>query len=271
MRRRGSGSLGGAPRTVDLGDGVRLFDGAITIESTAALLETPALALRLYVESKRQGARVHPFARSAITRAAGDPAWCAALRASPEAGRLFVDLACTVAEAPARRGSIMAELHDIGLLLAMIPEFAPVTGRVHHDVYHVYTVDVHSVAALDCLRALARGELAQEQPLASRLAAEIARPEPLFLATLLHDIGKGYPDATGSRKNHSVSGAELCDAHLAAVRPRARRHGRRAARSSRFTSRCTTSRRGGTSTTRPRSRSSSAPSAAASSCGISSS
>jgi [protein-PII] uridylyltransferase len=55
-----------------------------------------------------------------------------------------------------------------------VPEFLPVTGRVHHDVYHVYTVDVHSVA------------------------------------TLLHDVGKGWPDASGSRKNHSRIGADLC-------------------------------------------------------------
>jgi len=78
----------------------------------------------------------------------------------------------------------------------------------------VYTVDVHSVASVDCLRALFRGRMAQEQPLATGLAADVARPKPLFLATLLHDIGKGYPDATGSRKNHSRSGAELCDVIL---------------------------------------------------------
>ena len=105
---------------------------------------------------------------------------------------------------------MVAELHDVGLLLAMVPEFLPVTGRVHHDVYHVYTVDVHSVAAVDRLRQLARGELAQEFPLSSRLAAEIARPGPLFLATLLHDVGKGWPDSSGSRKNHSKTGADLC-------------------------------------------------------------
>ncbi len=210
VRRRPT-SAGALPRAVDLGRGVSLSDGHVTVASTSALAETPALALFLYEEAKQKGVPVHAYARSGITRQAADPAWCEALRASPEASRAFVDLACSVAEAPARRGSIMAELHDIGLLLAMVPEFAPVTGRVHHDVYHVFTVDVHSVAALDCLRALARGELAHEHPLASRLAAEIARPAPLFLATLLHDIGKGYPDAEGSRKNHSVSGAELCD------------------------------------------------------------
>src|SRR5581483_4903749 len=111
------------------------------------------------------------FAREAIARAAADAAWANELRTSKEAAELFVELLCHVAETPLRAGSIARELHDVGLLLAMVPEFHPVTGRVHHDVYHVYTVDVHSVAALDCLRALARGELAHDHPLATRLAA----------------------------------------------------------------------------------------------------
>jgi [protein-PII] uridylyltransferase len=209
VRRRST--LTSAPRVVDLGGGVHLSDGQVTVAHTGLLAEAPPLALRLYVEAKRHGVPVHPYARSAIARLSADPAFGEALRASPEAAAWFVDLVCTAAETPSRGGSPIAELADVGLLLAMVPEFSPVTGRVHHDVYHVYTVDVHSVAALDCLRALTRGELAQEQPLASRLAAEVSRPAPLFLATLLHDIGKGYPDANGSRKNHSMSGAELCD------------------------------------------------------------
>lgn len=203
----------GKPVEVDLGGGVRLFDGQVTVDPTQ-LAPDPALALRAYAACVQRKAPVLPFARDAISRASADKEWGARLRASPEAARLFVELLCSVPEAPLRRGSIMGELHEVGLLLAMIPEFQPVTGRVHHDVYHVYTVDVHSVAAVDCLRALGRGDLAHERPVASRLAAEIARPVPLFLATLLHDVGKGYPDASGSRKNHSVTGAELCDAIL---------------------------------------------------------
>jgi [protein-PII] uridylyltransferase len=199
--------------TVDLGGGVSLFDGYVTMAKNE-LLEDPALAMRLFTACVRQQAPVLPFALDAVARAAADPAWCERLRASPEAAELFVELVCTVPDARTRRGSIVGELHDVGLLLAMVPEFLPVTGRVHHDVYHVYTVDVHSVAATDRLRQLARGELAHEHPLASRLAVEIARPRPLFLATLLHDVGKGWPDETGSRKNHSKAGADLCDAIL---------------------------------------------------------
>jgi [protein-PII] uridylyltransferase len=197
--------------TVDLGGGVSLFDGHVTLSETAELQSDPVVALRAYAATVRHCAPLLAFARDAIAGAADDPAWCERLRSSAGAAALFVDLVCTVPESPAPRGSIVGDLHETGLLLAMVPEFRPVTGRVHHDVYHVYTVDVHSVSAVDRLRQLARGELAHEYPLASRLAAELTRPRPLFLATLLHDVGKGYPDASGSRKNHSRSGAELCD------------------------------------------------------------
>lgn len=203
----------GRPVETDLGGGLRLFDGQVTLDPQS-LSQDPALALRVYTTCIQKKAPVLPFARDVIARAAADGAWAASLRASLEAARLFLELLCTVPEAPLRRGSVIGELHEVGLLLAMIPEFMPVTGRVHHDVYHVYTVDVHSVAAVDCLRAVCRGDLAHERPLASRLAAEIARPVPLFLATLLHDVGKGYPDAAGSRRNHSAVGADLCDAIL---------------------------------------------------------
>ena len=201
----------GKPVEHELEGGIKMFDGHVTFLAPGDLAIDPALAFRLYDACVRHDAPVLAFARDAVARAASEPAWCEKLRASEEAARLFVELVCTVQEARTKRGSMVGELHDVGLLLAMIPEFSPVTGRVHHDVYHVYTVDVHSVAAVDCLRALARGEMAHEHPIASRIAAEIARPRPLFLATLLHDVGKGYPDASGSRKNHSESGALLCD------------------------------------------------------------
>jgi [protein-PII] uridylyltransferase len=204
-RRRGKASP-----AIDLGGGVQLFDGHVTIAQSSYLQSDPALAMRVYSACVRSEAPVLPFARDAIMHASADPGWVEELRGSPEAASLFVELVCTVPETRTRRGSIVGELHDVGLLLAMVPEFLPVTGRVHHDVYHVYTVDVHSVAAVDRLRAIARGELVHEFPLASRLAAEIALPAPLFLATLLHDVGKGWPDASGSLRQHSKVGADMC-------------------------------------------------------------
>jgi [protein-PII] uridylyltransferase len=195
------------PHIEELGHGLRAFDGQITFADPGVLSHDPAAALRLYQVAVAAQKTVLPFARDAVARASSDPAFGAALRASPEAATLFVQLASTARVAPFKNGSILAELHDVGLLTAMIPEFLPVVGRVHHDVYHVYTVDVHSVAAVDRLRALVRGDLTGENPLACRLAAEITRPEMLFLATLLHDVGK----AIGG-KDHSRRGAHMAEA-----------------------------------------------------------
>lgn len=194
------------PREEELGGGVMLFGEHVTLRDKELLRTDPAIAFRLVAAAAQRGLPLLPHTRDAIAGACTEPAWCADLRASPEAQRLFVSLVAERKETKLRAGSVVRELHDLGLLLAMIPEFSPVVGRTHHDMYHVYTVDVHSVAAAVRLGALTRGELAQEHPLACRLAAEIARPEMLFFATLLHDVGK----AIGGT-DHSNRGADMAE------------------------------------------------------------
>ncbi len=186
-----------------LGDGLLLFDGQATFESTDSLRSDPAIALRLYDVVAKKNAKPYAFARDAVARAAAEPAWGAQLRAAPESNRLFLAALTCSANPPVKRRSILGELHELGMLLAMVPEFEPLMGRVQHDVYHVYTVDVHSVAAVDRLRAIKRGDYAAELPLASRLAAEMPRKAPLFLGVLLHDLGK----AQG--KDHARKGAVM--------------------------------------------------------------
>jgi len=200
------------PREEDLGGGVRMFDGHVTMSELDLVHRDPALAMRMLAAAVARRAPLLPWARDALSRAAADPGWTEALRESPEAARLFCALVSTTEETKLKRGSPLAEMHDIGLLLAMIPEFLPVVGRVHHDVYHVYTVDVHSVAAVDRLAALVRGEIAAEHPLACRLAAEATRKTMLFFATLLHDVGK----AIGG-KDHSARGADMAEGILRRV------------------------------------------------------
>lgn len=197
------------PREEDLGGGVSLFDGHITMSDAERLKAEPVLCFRLVMAAVERGLPLLPHAREAIARAASDVGWAERLRESAEAAKLFVALCSSCTESHLHEGSVMRELHELGLLLAMIPEFRPVVGRVHHDIYHVYTVDVHSVAAVDRLTALVRGELASDFPLSCQLAAEIARPHVLFLATLLHDVGKAV---FGS--GHSERGAVMAETIL---------------------------------------------------------
>lgn len=213
--RTGRASQERTPRAERVIEGIDRFDGALVFSESASLKKDPALSLRIVSAALEHGLPLSSRAREAIAAATSDPEWCVALRAHPDAGKIFVRLiahspsaqlrqrgsAVTSAEQPA--GSVLAELHDLGLLLAMIPEFSPVTGRVHHDVYHVYTVDVHSVAAVDRLNEMARGEHAAQFNVAACVLAELEQRELLSLATLLHDVGKGR------RGDHSVIGAQI--------------------------------------------------------------
>ncbi len=198
-----------------LADGVTRFDGAACLASADGLQRDPSLALRLVETALLHDLPVAASSRASIASAASDVAWCARLRESAESGRCFLRLLdrahraasgtddAAVSGTPSNARSVLADLHDLGLVLALIPEFAAVTARVQHDVYHVYTVDVHSVAAVDRLHALSRGDLGPDFALASRLMASIDRREVLLLATLLHDIGKSHGRA------HSRVGAEM--------------------------------------------------------------
>ncbi len=146
-----------AQESEQLEAGIGLVDGELVLEQPDDLIDNPALALRIYVQAVERDRRIAASARRAIARATSSDAYCEALRKHPEAPALFRTLVCSIRDTHLENDSILGEMHDVGLLLAMFPEFSPVVGRVHHDTYHVYTVDVHSIAAVDHSRKLARG------------------------------------------------------------------------------------------------------------------
>ncbi|MBW2529738.1 MAG: HD domain-containing protein, partial [Deltaproteobacteria bacterium] len=199
------------PRLRRIGDSLQLFGGVVTTDPER-LREQPEHALRLLAAAVEHDVPLSPHARDVINRLADDAGWCAQLRASEAASRLFVELVSCRSRTALHAGSAVRELHELGLLLAMIPEFSPVVGRVHHDTYHVFTVDVHSVAAVDRLGEILRGDVMVDEEqlprwegsLVLRLAAEVTRSEVLFFATLLHDVGKAI-----GRADHSERGAEM--------------------------------------------------------------
>jgi [protein-PII] uridylyltransferase len=99
-------------------------------------------------------------------------------------------------------------MHALGLLTLLVPEYEAIDALVIRDYYHRYTVDEHSFLAIDNLHALRKAETALERRYADMLA-EIERPELLYLAVLLHDIGKGSPEGT-----HVEAGLKMLDGAL---------------------------------------------------------
>jgi len=187
-----------------LGDHTLLFDGMMTLERSADLDPRPELALRLYTRSAEFGVPVYPYARDVVARRLAEPAFRESLRDSPEAQALFLELLVHGGAVSQRPRSAFAEAHEVGLLAAMLPEFEPLVGRVQYDAYHVYTTDVHAVFSVDRLRELRSGAALPDLGLAARAMAEAPRLAPLFLAVLLHDVGKSR-----GVKGHAEHGAGI--------------------------------------------------------------
>lgn len=115
---------------------------------------------------------------------------------------------------PAGITHVLRRMNAYGVLGAYIPEFGGVVGQMQHDLFHVYTVDAHSLFVVRNLRRFFVARFSKEFPLASSIAAKLAKPERLYLAGLFHDIAKGRggdhsilgeADALGFCRLHKMS------------------------------------------------------------------
>jgi len=121
--------------------------------------------------------------RRRLLDGAGDPS------RSPEAYRLFLRLL----EPRGRVASTLRQMHELGVLVRVVPEFGRITFLVQHDSYHAFTIDEHTLRALEALDRLARRGAAwdPEERRLSELFESVREVVPLYLGVLLHDIGKG--------------------------------------------------------------------------------
>ncbi len=90
----------------------------------------------------------------------------------------------------------------LGVLGRWIPAFARVSGRMQFDLFHVYTVDQHTLAVLRNLARFASGIVDERFSIAHEVWPRMRKPELLLLAGLFHDIAKGRGG------DHSELGAE---------------------------------------------------------------
>jgi [protein-PII] uridylyltransferase len=109
-----------------------------------------------------------------------------------------------------RVGPVLRAMHETGLLARLLPEFGRVTFLVQHDYYHRYTVDEHTLAAIEALDGVAgTSDPALER--FGKVLAEVEHPASLYLGLLLHDIGKGQ---AGGHVRRSARIAERVCARL---------------------------------------------------------
>ena len=105
----------------------------------------------------------------------------------------------------------LRRMHRYGVLSEYLPVFGSVVGQMQYDLFHVYTVDEHSLFVLSNLRGFAVPGRSREFPLCSKLFNRLPKPVLLYIAGLFHDIAKGRGE------DHSELGAhfalEFCRHH----------------------------------------------------------
>ena len=107
-------------------------------------------------------------------------------RTSPEASSAFLRLL----RRRGRAGYVLRLMHEAGFLTRFVPEFGRISLLIQHDLYHHYTVDEHTLKAVEALDELHTSQDKQRAHLRI-IFDEIEDPALLYLSLLLHDIGKG--------------------------------------------------------------------------------
>ncbi|MBZ0232609.1 MAG: HD domain-containing protein, partial [Deltaproteobacteria bacterium] len=190
------------PRIRDIDGSFLTFNGELAVRDAKLFAERPGEMLRLFRVAVVEDASVYGHTRDMVAELA--PLHAERLRADPAAARWFVDALCDPRDRS--QPSQLEILNQLGVVAAVMPEWAPVVCRVQHDLYHVYTVDQHQLYAVAMLKRIARGELASEQPVATEAYQRVTRPASLYLGTLLHDVGKPLG------KGHAEKGAVIAAA-----------------------------------------------------------
>ncbi len=119
-----------------------------------------------------------------------------ALRTSQEACAVFM----RVLKRKTRVAKTLRSMHELGVLGAYLPEFGGLDCLVQYDIYHIYTVDEHTLVALENLESLG-GD--QAPVMLAQAFADFERKDLIYLSVLLHDVGKW------KRQEHISCGVEM--------------------------------------------------------------
>jgi|TARA_R110000823_G_scaffold67601_2_gene157515 [protein-PII] uridylyltransferase len=120
---------------------------------------------------------------------------------------LFMELLRT----PHALDQTLSAMKKYNVLGRYLPEFGQIIGQMQHDLFHIYTVDAHTMRVIRNMVRLDSADARNEYPLASRLIHRLPKLETLYIAGLYHDVAKGRGG------DHSELGAidveDFCERH----------------------------------------------------------
>ena len=193
-----SGLLPGSRKTVsEPVDGFKFADGMVHAVSNRIFRDQPRRLMRVFLQAQQRGLRLHPDLAQLIRHDLGlvDRAFLT----DEHVRETFL----AILNQRGNVAPVLRSMHEVDLLGKYVPEFGKLTCLVQHEFYHQYTADEHT---LMCLEQLDRVWEASEPPYSTYtpMFQKLERPFLLYLALLLHDVGKAV-----NHGNHSVASCDM--------------------------------------------------------------
>lgn len=171
-------------------NGIEIRIGRVhLVASGPKVAAKPQILVRLFLAMARTGLPMHHRSRKVV--AGFVDLITDKVRNSPRLAKTFFALLLEAKDI----GVVLETMLETGVLRACIPEFVKISSLAQHDLYHIYTVDRHSLQAVTELHGLVASW--------SDVSKNVKELKVLYLAALLHDIGKG------SGRDHCLEGAAL--------------------------------------------------------------
>ncbi|WP_173910473.1 [protein-PII] uridylyltransferase [Acinetobacter sp. Marseille-Q1618] len=185
----------------------KLVDGKLAVQHHKIFSENPSAILEIfYLLANRpeiQGIRARTLRLLTLAAKRINQNY----RNNPTHQALFM----AIIRSPYRLYDTMVAMKRYGVLGNYIPAFGQIMGLMQYDLFHIYTVDAHTLLLIRNLNRFKEPEFAKDYPVVSSVFQRLNRRDIVFLAALFHDIAKGRGG------DHSELGAvdaiEFCRAH----------------------------------------------------------
>ncbi|MGE0830024.1 MAG: [protein-PII] uridylyltransferase [Hyphomonadaceae bacterium] len=166
--------------------GFRLEGGRLSAESPG-VLDQALNILRAFAIADARGVDFHPELFGEIgQRLRSIPP----LRRDPRANEIFLGIVASKRN-PAAALRLM---NEAGVLGRFAPEFGRIVAQMQFNMYHHFTVDEHTLRAIEIISRIEHGLEKDEHPLATDIFPKIIQRRALYLAMMFHDTGKGIGD-----------------------------------------------------------------------------
>ena len=168
-----------------VGDGCFVLKGELIVPDEAVVEANPAVLMRIFELAQKHGVSLNVRVKGLIRRSLGlinDK-----FRRNREVNQSFMN----ILRAPKDVTETLRLMHHLEFLNCFIPEMEHIYCKVQHDIYHIYTVDIHTLFAVEEVEKMLNGTSREVLPFPCEIARQVGKPELLILAVMFHDIGKG--------------------------------------------------------------------------------